>query len=59
MTALRYFINILKVDPNSREATLNCGMLLKSMGKFEDAEKIYAAYLRNHPDDRVITAALQ
>jgi tetratricopeptide (TPR) repeat protein len=59
MTALRYFINILKVDPNSREATFNCGMLLKSMGKFEDAEKIYAAYLRNHPDDRVITAALQ
>jgi tetratricopeptide (TPR) repeat protein len=49
--ALQYFLKTLKLNPNYRDAVLNCGSILTSLGQSEEAKRLYASYLKSNLHD--------
>jgi len=55
--ALQYFTKALKNAPD-RNTVLNCGKLLVSLGKPEEAKSLYSSYMKKYPDDKEISCLL-
>lgn len=45
------YLKCLEINPDDRNSTINCFYVLYELGKFDEAQKIAAAYLVNHYDD--------
>ena len=57
--ALLHFANAMQLAPNDRSIALDFGKALTILGKLEDAQVIFSAYLKFKPDDEEIACILE
>jgi len=58
VNALEFFLKSLASDIGNRDAVLNCGTILKDLGRSDEAISIYQRYLSIHHDDTEVRSHL-
>jgi GT2 family glycosyltransferase/tetratricopeptide (TPR) repeat protein len=56
--ALRYLAEAVELDPRHRDVVVNAGQILTALQQLTDAEALYTAYLRSHPQDTEVSELL-